>query len=104
MRKVLGRKNKSERGKKRDRKGVAKGMPRRDMDGECLKRLLGGVEELGLFLVRLKKENTIEVDNGEEDRDLDWLREAATMDTTVDFKEPTIESYQMPTNLDAADI
>jgi hypothetical protein len=100
---VLGRKNKSERGKKRDRKRVEKGMPKREELGESLKRVLTGEEELGLFLVGLTKENTTEEDKDEEDRDLEWLREVGTMDTTADFRDPTIESYQMPTNLGDAD-
>jgi len=100
---VLGRKNKSERGKKRDRKGVKKGMPKREERSQSLKRVLVGEEELGLFLVGLTKENTTEVDKDEEDRDLEWLREAGTMDTTADFRDPTFESNQMPMNLGDAD-
>ena len=66
-------------------------MSKRDQLEDSLKRVLVGEEELGLFLVRLKKENTTEEDKDEEDRDLEWLREAGTMDTTADFRDPTFD-------------
>jgi hypothetical protein len=91
LKKVLGRKKKSETCKKRERKGAKKGMSKRDKLGESLKRVLVGEEELGLFLVRLKNENTTEEDKDEEDRELEWLREAGTMDTSADFRDQTFE-------------
>ena len=89
--KVLGRRNNSERGKKRERKGAKKGMSKRDKVGDSLKRVLVWEEELGLFLGRLKKQNTTEEDKDEEDRELEWLREAGTMETTADFRDPTFD-------------
>ena len=96
---MLERRNNSETGKKRERKGAKKGMSKRDKRDKSLKRVLVGEEELGLFLVRLKNENTTEDDKDEEDRELEWLREAGTRDTTADFRDPTFEIKQMPTNL-----
>ena len=72
-------------------------MSKRDQRDKSLKRVLVGEEELGLFLVRLKKENTTEEDKDEEDRELEWLREAGTKDTTADFRDPTFDIQQMTT-------
>lgn len=88
---MLGRRNNSETCRKRERKEAKKGMSKRDQLEDSLKRVLVGEEELGLFLVRLKKENTTEEDKDEEDRELEWLREAGTMDTTADFRDPTFD-------------